>query len=1415
MKKVKKPRAALRWFKRISLSLLVLAVLAIGAVIVFVHTGWGRDQIRSIIVTELQRDFPGSTIESMSGSPFGTIVLRGVTLNELDQTALVTIAEVRLQLSLAPLLSKRVHIDDLTISGVRAFIREHPPLTEIDAREAPPPPSLFTVELPKVTITDAQVSFETATGLEIIDQIVVHAAANVPPNASVSASATIEGRWRGKAIHAHALASIGDTVKIQVASASLGDARVLATGIEIGDYTVVGAVSAFVPAALVRELAGFSDIPGDITLVASGRPGGSVSLIATSGSARVSGELVTDLVGLTARGIVIAEAPDLAVVTMGKVAGSGTVVTAVNASLGRARGIATIIGEAAGMAGTTTLAFDTWRTSTELVASATIPLGTLSVYGYVVQREDRWVLDSSDLMVHARGVDAPFVLGRTDASFSARGTLTGEPSIDLRGTLVAAGIRTESAGAGRVSVRVKAELSPEKQHASLAIHATNISSGATRIPSANLEADVNIVGQDIMITLGDHTVKTQDGALWTGSGGSVAITASEFIVDEIQTGTGTSKITASARIGRLDSSLSAKVAARGVALAIADPTLGGTADADLDVRRRGGQWGGTVSVRGHRIAMPGRPVVDATIDVALDGRKVTLGGTVSNKQLGKATVAAVVTAPRDLTDPVAWRSLPRTAIDHVTLTFDHIDAAPLGATGTADGAITLGGTEAHGDLKVRGIVTKVGVVDVDVSFASGASGSIELHAIATTPGIAPTTIDASVVLPARPFDPGAWKLLGRGALNAATIKTAVHVDPALFARFGVTAPYEADVSATIIVQPGATGATVVADVKGLKGGRVTSPIDIHLEAVSDSTGTRADILAQSGKFSVTVAAKTPQTIAQALAPNAPPAPIEATLTIPEIAARELLGVFGQTDVLAGTFGGTVTVGGTIADPTVRALIAAKGLAMKTSSVTNKKPPTLESLVLDARYSRGHVDLTLTGQEGKDRLLKIAARADIKDPRGVVASIEAANFDLAPLAAFGTGPIRGLRGTLNAALKIKGLDPSTGSIRGKLSIKDGRMPLSPVLGTLRRATLDLEIKDQAVVAAFEGRMGAGGGAVKGKITGDLVGGLPQRFHLDLKLTKISPIGAMQPQIDAVVAGNWAWEEEGKLWSGKLTVNQARIYVPPELGNELLTTGTPPDMIFIDKHLVAKKVRKPPTRTWLRTKVAIGNTYLDIEDTDFRVRVYARGDLMVEIGNGIGVRGQIYTTRGNLDILGRRYRIDRAMVDFDDGTIDPRLDVRVVHDFKNMTLTIDVHGRASKPIPRLSGDPGSYTEGQLLSFLAGAEPSDQDSTAQQSQAAISGGLAILSGRIGRKINRYLPVKFDAISYEAGSASSSQAIRLGVQLSEKSYLVWRTHPAPRADENAGEAVFEYQLRTNMIFEATVGERSQGGDFLWLKRW
>src|SRR5204863_9580763 len=151
-----------------------------------------------------------------------------------------------------------------------------------------------------------------------------------------------------------------------------------------------------------------------------------------------------------------------------------------------------------------------------------------------------------------------------------------------------------------------------------------------------------------------------------------------------------------------------------------------------------------------------------------------------------------------------------------------------------------------------------------------------------------------------------------------------------------------------------------------------------------------------------------------------------TIAIPDTRARDLLALLGETDVLAGVVGGTVTITGTVAAPDVRAKLAARGLAMKASSITNKKPPTLDLLEIDAHYTRERAELTLNGIEGEGRLLKITAQGNPRDPRSVTGSIEAANFDLAPLTAFGTGAVRAARGTLSGSLRFKGFDPKTGS-----------------------------------------------------------------------------------------------------------------------------------------------------------------------------------------------------------------------------------------------------------------------------------------------------------------------------------------------------------------------------------------------------
>src|SRR5690242_12558930 len=120
-------RRALRWTTRIVLGLLVLAVLAIAIVIAAVHTDWGRNKVRAQIVAQLQADFPGSTIGSLTGSPFGAVVLHDVTIVAPDGRPLAIVKELSVRAALRPLLSHEVRVDELIVRGVEVFVREQAP----------------------------------------------------------------------------------------------------------------------------------------------------------------------------------------------------------------------------------------------------------------------------------------------------------------------------------------------------------------------------------------------------------------------------------------------------------------------------------------------------------------------------------------------------------------------------------------------------------------------------------------------------------------------------------------------------------------------------------------------------------------------------------------------------------------------------------------------------------------------------------------------------------------------------------------------------------------------------------------------------------------------------------------------------------------------------------------------------------------------------------------------------------------------------------------------------------------------------------------------------------------------------------------------------------------------------------------
>jgi len=211
----------------------------------------------------------------------------------------------------------------------------------------------------------------------------------------------------------------------------------------------------------------------------------------------------------------------------------------------------------------------------------------------------------------------------------------------------------------------------------------------------------------------------------------------------------------------------------------------------------------------------------------------------------------------------------------------------------------------------------------------------------------------------------------------------------------------------------------------------------------------------------------------------------------------------------------------------------------------------------------------------------------------------------------------------------------------------------------------------------------------------------------------------------------------------------------------------------------------------------------------------------VGDTVALDGSISTERGDVEILGRRYRIEHAVADFP-SSLDPNLDIEVIHEFPEVELVVDVKSSLSSFIASPLGivqtrtEPAIYTADQRLGFLLGGEPGG-DPSSQSRDAAAAAGASVFSQFAQRYVQRFLPFKIPlTISYQPATATSSAAYTGGQWVTDKLFWGVRRHTEQRLDENLTEGTVEYYLGKRWLLEGNGGDRGIfGGDILWRKRY
>jgi hypothetical protein len=1381
----------------------VLGVLL--GVVIFLHTPWGRSFLRARIESALAGSFPGSTVHAVEGSPFGTLTVSGIVVMGKDGKPLATVGTTEVDVSLLSLFSKVVRANSITVSDVVVTpdnLPEKKPSAEPSSGGGGG--SSWSIEAPDISVHRAKVVLPGTTPAATIDGTLDHielaATVRMPSGEPLTAVAAVKATWRGLAVEATAYARVGETIEIPFANIAAGAGGATVIAGRIGDEYTGDAIARISPAlATVLQI---EDLPSEVLAMAHARPHGEVAAFAALGDATLRLGGVVDLANQRGRAVAVVHEPRY-----------GAAIVALDGDPEHARGM--IAGETLqqGQLVRTLVAVTATRSGGWLTLGAASDAGFANTVATVTRAGDAFDLAAATLNIHGRRLDIATPDGTharasgLDVKVTANGPLWPDPNVHVDGSVIAGGVQYDPFGLDGAFVRLTG-LAVTRTQATGRVHVETVGmkNADTPIGAASLDARVT-AGFDGTLTalLDHHELRTDVGGTWAGNGGTLAVEPETIAVTDLHTSSGTGDVTASATVQRASGDLVADLHARRVGLATLLPGIGGTISAKAHVARKGLSWDGTVAFRGRRVvAKADQPPVDARGLLTIHGRRIVLTANAATASVGEVRVDAELDGPHDVTDVPAWKRLERRAIRSLALTA--VDVKLAGASpqlsGVVDGGVAIASDGAHGTLHLRGFHTSAGDVDADVTLgAAEDAGEIATTETVQLVGVAGAEGSVHVALPRHPFDPQAWKTLGARVIAHGSVHAkGVQITPEVLAKLGSKAPYRATVDLDAEIAEGAAGATLALDVKGLAGGALVKPVDVHLEGAIDH-GAHATITASSGDLVLVEAnAQAPLTVDDVQRAHVKGVPLTGAITIgkPQVPVKALLAIIGRHDASAGTLEGTITVGGTVLAPTGDATITTRDITVP-SQIEGRAPAKLADLVITTGWNgtEGHLDVL--GHEGTTGLLHITANGPL-DKRKLRAGFEAHDLDIAPFAVFAPGQFAAARGTIDASLQLFGIDPDAGDLKGRLHIQKGRLPLADLIGTLRDGDIDVTIGGHKVDATLKSKLGPG--TVDGKLTVMLAGSTPKTADLTLAIRQIALIRAFQPRLDADITAHLTHATQ---WTGNVAIDNAHVLVPSRAGQELLDAATPSDMIFVDGAVpkVAPLLQRPaPSKPWLVANVALGRTTIDVVDPQYQVNSAIDGRFVLSLGgDGIGMDGSIDVERGDIELLGQRSRLDHGSLVFD-GTIDPLLDIKVLRELSDITVAAEVSGRLSNYHLELTSDTGSYSQGELLAIFAGGSSGGDG---ELGQAAANAGAGYLSSLLTSKLGKALPLDLK-FNYTRGGSTSSDAVGVSRWITRNLYLEARTHPEARPDENATEGIIEYHLGP-FLLQGDAGDRGYAG--------
>lgn len=530
---------------------------------------------------------------------------------------------------------------------------------------------------------------------------------------------------------------------------------------------------------------------------------------------------------------------------------------------------------------------------------------------------------------------------------------------------------------------------------------------------------------------------------------------------------------------------------------------------------------------------------------------------------------------------------------------------------------------------------------------------------------------------------------------------------------------------------------------------------------------------------------------------------------------------------AGTLEGGATVRGTAGAPVADLKLTGKKMVYQEWQVGD--------LLVQGAFRDARATAQVRGSEAKGGQLRLDAEVpmDSAQPLRLVLQAQRYVLDYQPRSQ-PKGALRVLRGTLDTDLHVEG--PRRAPVPyGSLRLHDGSLAVAADPRLYRNVEVDVTMDRSGLLTLrqISTRAEVGRARVDGSVKLD--GLRPARVDLKLGADQF-PVaaGPMGLWVDASVAARGG--TRNGVFNGTVTVDSALVRLPQIAnGRKLQSTKPQEDVIFTDRQGRLEEARaaeqaaapgknKPPPLDQLPTAVAIDvriSNYINVRGKDINTSI--EGGLKMEVKGGVPlISGTVRAPEGWVELLGRRYDIERAVISLDGSAEpDPDLDIRVSRKAPDALIVIEVSGTALQPKLSLRSEPPIYSESEVISMIINGDPTrGQAQPSSLDQKALGMVSGLLVGQIKDRLAEHLPI--DVLKVDVGGPGynvfGQTRVEVGKYLTDNLYMAY-THqfgsPVGLDQVNHNQVEMDYHFLRNFMLETIFGDAGIGSlDLHWLRR-